>query len=428
MDPSTDTEAIERGFSIIRSRRIWCKPNVIIENGAVVIQHGLIRQVGLWPEIKTQWSCPVIDLGEGLLLPGLVNLHTHVEYSSIGARRPSSISFVEWLEWITSQKYQFSPDNISACWKENMLQFMDEGVTTIVDTISYWNLLDGVSSLGNILLPFLEFIGPDLQPKIEARFQQFIWIIRYRKYPIRGLAPHAPYTIAPSIAKYIGEAAASRNLLISVHVAESIDEEQLFIYKKGALLNWLWSRGFELAWLMKGVSPVEYLSCVNLLTPSTILVHANYVREYDIKIISKAKAIVVHCPGTHEYFQRDEFPIDLFMKYKIPVALGTDSLATQPIGCNKLSLLTEAARFYRSRANWSPEEVLALITTVPGSWLAANGIKVGLIEPTAKANMIFLPTNLPYQEAFGLMFEGRIKPSKVFVNGSCYDVSSARRQ
>jgi len=170
-----------------------------------------------------------------------------------------------------------------------------------------------------------------------------------------GLSPHAPYSVSLNLLK----ACQTRGRPMAIHVAETPEEVQFLRDGRGPFRELLEQLekipdGFR----PPGVSPVQWLERAGVLGPGTSLIHAQHVTRDDVERIARSGSPIVVCPGTIRYFRRRPPPVPEWLDLGIPVALGTDSLASN----TGLSIREEMAEARRMWPQLSPETILEMAT------------------------------------------------------------------
>lgn len=138
--------------------------------------------------------------------------------------------------------------------------------------------------------------------------------------------------------------------------------------------------------LPRKTTPVQYLNENGWLPKLDLGVHLNLVNEKDLRLLAKNRTAVVHCPGSHDFFQHSPFPYSRMRKHRISLCLGTDSLASN----QSLSLFREMRLFQKKHPEVPAQEILSMTTVKPAQALGM-GHHLGRIKPGYLADLIGVP-------------------------------------
>lgn len=153
-----------------------------------------------------------------------------------------------------------------------------------------------------------------------------------------GISPHSPYTVGPKLLNMIAGYAIENDIKLTIHTAESTDEDTLLKTGKGFFTEVYRKYGVE--WTSPGCSPVEYLDRLGLLAARPLLAHCICVSAADLGLIADSGAAIAHCPKSNAKLGHGSAPFEMFLDREIPVGLGTDSVAS-----NNVCDILEEARF-----------------------------------------------------------------------------------
>lgn len=199
-----------------------------------------------------------------------------------------------------------------------------------------------------------------------------------------GLSPHSPYTVAPEHLATIRDAASSAALPLAIHVSESRSEAEFLFDGTGELgtsfypfVGWERYLGHP-----PRCSSTELLDRSGLLTPATLAVHCVHVSVADARIIKARGAHVVLCPRSNELLDVGRAPVHLFKKFDIPLALGTDSLASN----NSLSLWDEMRFALETFPNDLSEQEVFRMATSGGAAAVGISAECGSLEAGKRAD------------------------------------------
>ena len=206
-----------------------------------------------------------------------------------------------------------------------------------------------------------------------------------------GLSPHAPYSTSRELLERAARAAQRRKWRLTTHVAESEEEFEMFMYRQGAMFDWLKPQR-DMSDCGHG-SPVQHLERCGYLDDNLLAVHANYLWRHDAGILGRNLVSVAHCPRSHDYFQHLRFAREELERAGVNVCLGTDSLATtrKPReGELELNLFAEMQALSAGTPELSPERILRMATVNGAQALGRKG-ELGELAPNALADLIAIP-------------------------------------
>ena len=315
---------------ILRARAVLpiCRPP--IENGAVVISGGNILAVGAWKNIQRQHRGDVCDLGESVLLPGLINAHCHLDYTDMAGLFPPRKSFCDWIKLITTEKAHWTYSDYADSWINGTKQLLRSGTTTVADIEAVPELLPDVWNATPLrVISLLEMTGVKSRRKPEHILRDALDVISDLRSNRNssGLSPHAPYSTTPALLRRSAVAARKNNLLVATHIAESATEFEMFKHARGEMFDWLKRNNRDMS-DCGGVSPVQLLARHQSLTSRLLAIHVNQLARGDAALLAKSGASVVHCPRSHDFFSHAPFPFKTLLRAGVNICLGTDSLAT----------------------------------------------------------------------------------------------------
>lgn len=326
----------------------WVLPlsSPLIEHGAVAVDGPLIVGVGDAAEIASKFSDARIEsFGQSVILPGLVNAHTHLELTAFrGYLENEEHDFFAWLRKLTLARLErMTPDDIrvSAAW--GACEAVRAGITCVGDASdSAMMSMLALRDVGLRGVVFQESFGPDprlvaenfgkLKTKIEELRPIENELVR------AGVSPHAPYTVCREQLELIAEFARAEQLPLMMHAAESESEELLLREGRGIFADGLAKRGIE--WNAPRTSTIQYLKQVGILDTEPLLAHCIRVDDEDIERLKQSRATVAHCPKSNAKLGHGRAPLVKFIAEGITVGLGSDSVAS-----NNTCDILEEARF-----------------------------------------------------------------------------------
>ena len=324
----------------------WVVPvtTPLIEGGAVAVAGASIVGVGSRAEVEAQFpEAAREDFGEAVIVPGLVNCHSHLELTAMrGYLEDVEGDFFAWLRKLTiARMMRMTADDlrVSATW--GALEAARAGVTCLGDACS-----TGDASMAALLdvglrgIVYQEAIHPDERAADEmlSKLKTDVARLHERENELVrvGVSPHSPYTMSEKLLVGMTVYARDEKLPLMIHAAESEYEDELLKHGRGKFAESYAQRGIE--WPSPHMSPIQYLSTRGVLTPLTLLAHCVRVDAADIETIREAGASVAHCPKSNLKLGHGHAP---FTKMTgIRRGFGSDSVAS-----NNTCDMLEEARF-----------------------------------------------------------------------------------
>ena len=396
---------------IVRARTIVTMDGPLIHDGAVLVSSGRIAAVARFDDITKHSTEEVIDLGERLLLPGLINAHCHLDYTALRGKISRPTSFPDWIRAINAEKENLSDKDYVESINAGYSEAQQFGTTTVANLTAFPELIGQVRPLIRTWW-FPELIDVRDPSKCDALVDRALDSLKHAQH--RGLAPHAPFTASPNLFRRCEDVARDRTTLLTTHLAESKEEMEMSVNGGGPLRDFLSSLGLEL-FECERITPVEHiLRAVGALHDRWLLVHLNAVSDRDLELLATlpSKPHIIHCPRSHEYFGHPPFPFEALRKSGFNICLATDSLASN----DDLSLFEEMRKFRQIHPDVCPREVMEMITVRPAKALHSEN-SLGRIAQGANADLIAIDDH-GHDDAFENILAHRGKVSWWMVNGT----------
>ena len=371
-----------------------------IEFGAVAVRGPQIVGVGTGAEIASRFpEFSVEDFGEALILPGLVNTHTHLELTVMRGYLEDE-DFFGWLRKLTLARLEkLTPDDlrVSATW--GACEAVRAGITCVGDASdSAMTSMLALQDLGLRGVVFQESFGPDprlvhenfatLKTKVAELRGMETELVRV------GVSPHAPYTVCGPQLELIAELALGEKLPLMMHAAESHDEELFVREGCGTFAEKLAGRGIE--WTAPRSSTIQYLKQVGVLDTQPLLAHCIRVDDADIETVREAGAKVAHCPKSNAKLGHGRAPFAKFLEAGVAVGFGSDSVASNNT-CDILEETRFAVLLARAGGNMiTVSEALATATLGGARCMDLEG-QVGELREGAQADLAVLSLTGPHQ-------------------------------
>jgi cytosine/adenosine deaminase-related metal-dependent hydrolase len=372
-----------------------------IQNGAVSVHDGRIVAVGRRRDVvKAHPGVEVRDLGETVIVPGLVNAHTHVELSFMNGEPPAGGTFMTWLQDLVAQRARADDDAAKRAAAAAIETMMKRGTVAVGDVANgTWAapLLARSVLRGLAFHEVFGFRAADAESILAAAADRLEAIdadpdvSRARDRFTTVLTPHAAHTTSNPLLKALGGRAVASGEMLSIHVAESEEESQLLRDGTGPFKDFLIARdAWEPGWKAPGLTPVEYLDRLGVLTPRTLAVHCIHIDHQDLSRLQARGVTVVTCPRSNQRLGVGKAPVPKLLASGIPVALGTDSLASAP----DVDVFTEVAHLRQEHPGISPAAALR-IATLNGARALGLARDLGTIEAGKLASLAVVGLNDP---------------------------------
>lgn len=380
---------------IIRARILLPVTRPPLENGAVVISGNRVRAIGPWPDLARGVDGTILDLGEVILLPGLVNAHCHLDYTDMAGQLPPPKRFTDWIASITAAKTAWDYSDYAHSWLRGARMLLEHGVTTVADIEAMPDLLPEVWNATPLrVFSFFEMTGIRARRHPREILREAVRKIDSLKHPrCRALlSPHAPYSTLPELLRLTAAVARKRKWRVTTHVAESDQEFEMFKSAGGAMHDWLRRNERDNSDCGFG-SPVAHLARNRLLGENLLAVHVNCLARGDATLLGRHRVHVVHCPRSHDYFQHPAFHRRRLASAGVNLCLGTDSLATVRRDSGKrpeLDLFAEMRALAKRDRTVSPEEILRMATVNGARALGLAG-QLGELAENVLADLVAIP-------------------------------------
>jgi aminodeoxyfutalosine deaminase len=351
-----------------------------IRDGALLIEGNRLRAVGTRAALKQAHAgVPWRDLGEAILLPGLVNVHTHLELSGLrGQIRPGD-AFVDWVLNLLERRRALAWEAYVAGAEEGSAELVRSGTTCVGDVTLTGASLSPLQRRGLRGVIYRELIGPDDARAGELAATPFTHLQAMREEARGtrlevGISPHAPYSVAPRLFALCRQFQQRLGLKAAIHAAESRAEVEYLTTGTGPIRTRLlpatgWG---ALAPPPAASSPVAYLERLGALDPTCLLIHAVHLTEEDLDTLVRTGVAVAHCPRSNASLDGGRAPLKALRDRQIPVGL---------------SLWDEIRFAHEAHAGLlTPAEWIAM-ATVGGARALGLDRDIGTLEPGKRADL-----------------------------------------
>ncbi len=377
------------GMLRIRAGRVHPITAPPIEDGAVLVNaSGRIAAVDQHSRVPIPSECEALEFPDHVLVPGLINCHTHLELTHLGdGARHDEPEFVNWIRRVRELKdattaaafYEAAVAGVRDCWTR--------GVTCIAETGSTGAAMRALHDLAGRGIVYQEVFGPD-PAQCAASMIELATAVRELNGFITprlrlGVSPHAPYTVSAPLYEAVTAFAKRERLPLAVHVAESREETALVYDGAGPFADALRARGVAIA--AQRCSPVSYLMRLGILRRGTLAIHCVQIDPSDVRLLREAAASVAHCPRSNTAHRHGNAPLRLLLETGVPVGLGTDSV----VSVGDLDLWKEA-----EAAGFTGDDALRMLT-IAGARALSWDSEIGSLEVGKAADLAVLTAQPP---------------------------------
>lgn len=383
----------------LRARWIVLVGRPAIEDGWLRIDQGRIVAMSRRRLTGNPPSGRSIDLGDSIILPGLVNAHTHLEFSDLERPLDSEGGLPGWIARVVALR-RARPSGLeeaarlAGSLREGLAESLSFGVTTIGE-IATAVPRGGYPSVGPRVRVYREALGLSFTggglPGAIARDLD-------RLKGSAGISPHAPMTVSKALGKALLREAARRDLPVTMHLAESLAELAYVTGGGGPFCDLFQTLG---VWPADRPPPVlppsDWISRLARVRRGSV-VHGTFLGEppdaaaLDRLARHRDRLGVVVCPRTTRLLSGRLPPVRQFLAAGVRVAIGTDSRASNP----DLSVLAEARELVGSGVV-SPGEALRMMTS-DAAWNVAHEVRAGSIAVGRPADLVVLAPSGPFTD------------------------------
>lgn len=380
-----------------------------IRGGRVAIRDGRIVWVGSADD-PGEPEGPLVDLGAGVLLPGPVNAHTHLELSALGGLSAGGAGFVPWVEALVAARPLLAPDEARRATAAAVAGLVAAGTAAVGDISNALAHLDLLAAAPFDSVVFHELIGWDpsrAERTIEeAEARQSAALAESTTPASRvtlRLAAHTPQSVSGALLRSL----VRRDSLACIHVAESPAEVEFLRSGGGVWAAFLESRGLRVPFDAPGTSPVRYLDALGVLRPGLVAVHCVHVDDEELGLLVKRGVKVVLCPRSNRSLDVGRAPLPRMLAAGLQPGLGSDSLASSP----SLDVLEEATLLHRDFP-LVPTHTLVRMATRGGA--EALGLAdLGRLAPGHRAFLAFARADAGLSDPEGFLVSGEARTERV---------------
>jgi len=363
----------------------------LIDDGLIVVNNGVIKEVGRFKDLRSQVTGPVKDLGRVALAPGVFNCHTHLQISHAKGMTQLGRGFLPWLKSLLPL---LPAKHDPAILDREILEMKRTGAAFVADIVDrrLRTVSQSLLKSGLFHVLFYEFLGfkpinLDPPPWLDPDHPRHCSFDLSERIAAAG---HALYSTRPETLRSAKEWDRARNRPFSLHLAELEEETELLAAGRGALAETLRPLGLNSDFHVPGLSPVAYADELGLLDAHTLAVHCVHIGDADIEILKNKKVNVCLCPRSNALIGVGRAPLEKLRRAGINICLGTDSLASN----HDLNLWSELIFLLENcPTHISLDEFLGWMTLNPARAFGLDGL-LGSIEAGKLARFSVLPEEL----------------------------------
>ncbi|GMV21531.1 MAG: cytosine deaminase [Acidimicrobiia bacterium] len=376
----------------VRARWVMPRAGTIWRGGWVQAADGLVTDLGERVAAGTS-----VDLGDVIVLPGLVNAHTHLELSWLAGKVPPAASMDGWLREMMHLRRLGPPGGdveVLAAMDTALASARASGTVLIGDvsnTLLSASRLHRAGMAGTLFHEILGFRPVDVHGMVHQARERLTAALADAAPLLGAVVAHAPYSTAPSLFREIARTHEGPAPL-AVHIAESMEEMALLRDGTGpfrALLERL--EVWDEAWTPPGAAPIQFLHAQGYLNAGTLLVHGVHLTPDDLDAVRRAECVLVTCPRSNTWVGGGVPPVARFYASGVDVAIGTDSLAS----VDSLNLFDELAALRRLAPEVEAARLIDSATRV-GAQALGWGRTFGALAPgmSSCAAVVRVPAHL----------------------------------
>jgi aminodeoxyfutalosine deaminase len=363
-----------------------------IPGGGIAVQDGIIKAVGPAGELPSVGSTKITHLPGCVIVPGLVNAHTHLELTHFSAWKMRKNldylpkTYVEWIQQVVKIRRSVTQAEVELSVREGLRFCIESGTTAVGEILTDFTLapLYADSPLNGRI--FLEALGHDpvqcegLLDRLEISLKGLSGSL------LPGLSPHTPHTVSPQLFLELQKLAVKYSVPKAIHLSESVEEVSFMFDSSGPIAEVMYPAARWEGYLPapRHATSTSYLDGLGLLGGDTLAIHAVHVTPADAHILKERGVTVVLCPRSNDRLFVGRAPHHLLKKTGIPLALGTDSLASN----DSLSLWDEIRYLRESDPGAFTAPELLAMATIGGARALGIQSQAGSLEPGKRGDFL----------------------------------------
>lgn len=372
------------GGTVVTMDEAW----TVVPDGAVAVDGTSILAVGPAPEIEAAHggeATETIDASGRLVLPGLVNVHTHAA-DILFRGLVEDLPLEPWLERLwAAERALVRPDSVAAGARLAQAEMIRGGTTTALDMFFFPERAAEVARRTGFRLvtgpvffdsPEIDGIEPDER---APRARELLEELRGDPLVVPCMQVHSTYTVAPRLVSEARDLAAEFGVLYTTHVSETRAE-------------------VETVREMHGRTPPRHLDQLGVFDVPTVLAHCVHLADDEIDLLAERRAAVAHCPMSNLKLGSGVAPVPELRGAGVRTGLGTDG----PVSSNDLDLWSAMRlgavlqKGVREDPTVLPAREVFAQATIEGARALGLGDRTGSIEPGKEADLVVIDLDRPH--------------------------------
>lgn len=348
----------------------------LLLNGAISVNGSVISGIGPRSKVRRHSESRIVNLGDVLLLPGLFNMHIHLEDGILrGTSKRADETFASWSAKKNSRLRTTPHDQIIPTMRLTIKELLAQGITSIADYSRY-----GYSTEILKEESIRSWIFHEMHTDDQNQEDSLVSSCKTRATEAgekinAGIGPHAIFSLSPNYQKELISFSKSHNLLWSSHIAESAEELQAFSEKKGDLFFYT-TRKRPWPFDSSPMGPMNYAIQNELIPQNGICVHCNYVNGQELTTLADNNISIVLCYSYTLEMGHKLFPLEVALKRNCNICLGTEGIT--PHGF--LSIFDELFALKQAYPHITARELLLMVTRNPARALQVEHCLGSLTE------------------------------------------------
>jgi cytosine/adenosine deaminase-related metal-dependent hydrolase len=359
---------------IHRAAWIVADPGRIIQDGFIRTKGGIILEAA-----HGKPKSRAVDHGSAVLMPALVNAHTHLELTGLKGKISGGGGFLAWVRKMIPIRESLGMAALAESSTHGIAELKDWGCGAVGDISTFGLTWEALAGSGLCGVWFREYLGGAIPDETHCGDQS--------GQITASLAGHAPHTTHPEVLKRLKSQTRAHDLPFSIHLAESDEESEFLAAGQGQWADFLNERGVDFSsWGLPAGTPAAYADRLGLLDENTLAVHMIHAGKTDFEILKNRGVSVCICPRSNHRLYGRLPDVPGMLKAGLAPCLGTDSLAS----ADTLNLFDDMAFLSQNFPSLTPADILAMSTVTGARALKLEG-RLGTLSPGKYAWFVRIP-------------------------------------